>query len=295
MHVYQNHHLDSTMWNQYKPRVDDIVITTSIKSGTTWMQGIVGNLIFQEEPIPSDASLWPDKRWEPGNPIAALDAQTHRRFIKTHLALDGLPYYPDVKYIVVGRDARDVFMSYWNHYSSYTDAFYRKLNDEVPDRVGAPLPRCPQNIHECWHNWITRGWFAWESEGYPFWGNLHHTQSWWNYRHLDNLLFVHYADLLTDLAGEIKRIADFLDITTSNATVATVVERVSLTAMRRKAEESGAYTGFKGGPSTFFYKGTNGRWKDVLSAGELELYHAAVARELTPNCAVWLEVGRQAW
>jgi aryl sulfotransferase len=227
--------------------------------------------------------------------MAALDAQTHRRYIKTHLPLDGLPYSPDVKYIVVGRDARDVFMSYWNHYSSHTDAFYRLLNDELPGRVGAPLPRCPQDIHECWHNWITRGWFAWESEGYPHWGNLRHTQSWWNYRHLDNLLFVHYGDLLTDLTGEIERIADFLDITASVATIASVTERVSLTAMRREAEARGGATIFKGGAVTFFYKGANGRWKDVLSAAELDLYHAAVARELTPNCAAWLEAGRQAW
>ena len=41
---------------------------------------------------------------------------------------------------------------------------------------------------------------------------MHHIQSWWNYRHLPNILFVHYNDLKENLTGEIRRIADFLAI-----------------------------------------------------------------------------------
>ena len=59
---------------------------------------------------------------------------------------------------------------------------------------------------------MTRGWFEWETEGYPFWSVLHHAQSWWDYRHLPNILFVHYADLLADLEGGSRRIARFLEI-----------------------------------------------------------------------------------
>ena len=53
-HVYQNHHLDSTRWDVVTPRDDDIVISTSYKSGTTWTQWIVYNLIFlrDEQPPP---------------------------------------------------------------------------------------------------------------------------------------------------------------------------------------------------------------------------------------------------
>ena len=40
--------------------------------------------------------------------IERLENQTHRRFIKTHLPLDGIVYHPQIKYIVVGRDPRDV-------------------------------------------------------------------------------------------------------------------------------------------------------------------------------------------
>ena len=131
--------------------------------------------------------------------------------MKTHLPLDGLRYDRRLKYVYVGRDARDVFMSFWNHYGSYTEEAYARFND-TPGRVGAEIPRCPDDIHEVWRNWITRGWFEWETEGYPPWSNLRHAQSWWDYRHLPNILFVHYADLLADFEGETRRVAEFLEI-----------------------------------------------------------------------------------
>ena len=45
--------------------------------------------------------------------------------MKSHLAADGLRFFPQAKYIVVGHDTRDVFMSLFNHYSSYTDRMYQ--------------------------------------------------------------------------------------------------------------------------------------------------------------------------
>lgn len=228
--------------------------------------------------------------------FAELEAQTHRRFIKTHLALDGLLFFPQVKYIVVARDARDVFMSMWNHYSHYTDLQYENVND-TPGRVGPLFPRCPDDIHVFWRNWITRGWFGWESEGYPFWGNLHHTATWWDYRHLDNILFVHFADMLANLMGEIRRMADFLDISVTDEQLAMIGQKVTLAEMRDEAErtDSGLVLSFKGGAKTFYFKGINGRWKEVLSAEEEELYHRKAAEVLAHEGREWLENGRAAW
>jgi aryl sulfotransferase len=297
IHTYQNHHLDSTRWRLYRPREDDIIISTAYKSGTTWMQAIVLNLVFLGKEVPlllNKVSPWLDVRWRPvEETIGLIEAQQHRRFLKSHLALDGLPYYPRVKYIVVGRDARDVAMSLWNHYSNYKAKVYRQFN-ETPGLVGDPLPACPGDIHPFWHNWITRGWFAWESEGYPFWGNLHHTRTWWEFGHLDNILFVHYNDLLADVEGEITRVARFLDIDVREKDVASIAHAVSFSTMKEIADkmDPGAWKIWKNGGSTFFFKGTNGRWKGVLADAELELYRKTLSEVLPADCGRWLEQGR---
>src|SRR5262245_43774026 len=125
-HEYTSHVLiDSTRWHVYNHRPGDIVISTSYKTGTTWMQTIVANLLFQDGVFPGPVSMmspWLDMTLPPLDQVAqGLEAQQHRRFIKSHLALDGLPYFETAKYIVVGRDLRDVFMSIWNHHNGYSD------------------------------------------------------------------------------------------------------------------------------------------------------------------------------
>lgn len=295
-YTYQNHTLDSTRWQHFVPRQDDIIVATSYKSGTTWMLEIVHRLIFLDATPPPNQEYWIDARWNSlDQMMGELAAQDRQRLIKTHLPLDGLPYFPQVKYIVVGRDARDVFMSLWNHYAKYTQRFYILIND-TPGRVGARLPACPESIHEFWRNWITRGWFAWEREGYPFWSNLHHTQTWWDYRSLKNILFVHFNDLLLDLAGEIRRIAHFLGIVISEAAIVALVQAVSLPSMRREAETLYPNLGqfWQGGVQTFYFKGTNGRWKEILSEDELALYTETADQVLAPDCASWLAQGREA-
>ena len=297
-HIYQHHTLDSTVWGRFIPRADDIVIASAYKSGTTWTQAIVAHLILDTQSLPdlTAVSPWIDsQRNASGNVIEQLEAQRHRRFIKSHVALDGLPFHPQIKYIVLGRDGRDVFMSLWNHHSSYSEDFLQRI-DAAPGRVGPPMPRAPQDIHEFWRDWISKGSFEWETEGYPYWGNLHHTKTWWPYRTLDNVLFVHFNDLLADLSGEIRRIAQFLNIACSEEKLAEVAHAVTFSTMKRNAEAllPGAENVWKGGSRTFIFKGTNGRWRDVLTPEELAMYAAAVARVLPPACAAWLERGRAA-
>src|SRR5262249_47030162 len=144
--------------------------------------------------------------------LNALAEQTSRRFIKAHLPLDGLPYWDDVQYIAVSRDARDVFMSLLNHWSNYTDAVYTVVLNGLAGRVGDPFPRYEDDVHARWRDWIGRGWFDWESDGYPWWSHLHHLKTWWEFRHLPNIRLVHYADLLADLEGGMRSIADYLGL-----------------------------------------------------------------------------------
>jgi aryl sulfotransferase len=298
--VYQNHHLDSTRWEVYRPRQGDIIVTTSYKSGTTWTQQILHWLLYGDrDPMPElrELSPWVDARFmgttkeQMGELLEALPSP---RFVKSHLPLDGLPYYPEVKYLIVARDARDVFMSMFNHYSSYTDIAMGALNSE--DAPGDPIPKCPEDPRELWREWMTQGWFEWESEGWPMWSNLHHTQTYWDHRQLPNFLFLHYADMLADLEGAVRRIAAFAGISVSDAAVARTVENTTFANVRKRveatpAEEDPGNLFFEGGQRRFFFKGTNERWRGVLTEGDLALYEEAKARVLSPDCAAWLETG----
>lgn len=294
-HVYQNYHIDSTRWEHFVPRDDDIIIATSYKAGTTWMQNIVQHMIFldlEQRPV-HEISPWLDNCTPDLQEILErIGAQQHRRFLKTHLPLDGLLYFPRVKYIVVARDPRDVFMSLWNHYHNFTPDLIEKLNNPAT-LMGNPLPPCPADIHDFWRDWISKGWFAWENEGYPFWSNMRHVQTWWDYHHLPNILMVHFNDLLQDTSGQIRRIADYLDIEIPIYLLPEIVKAVSFEVMKNDAEKlvPGTNFSFKGGPQTFINQGTNGRWRDVLTEEELTMYAATLKRETSVDCALWLEHG----
>jgi aryl sulfotransferase len=295
---YRNHHLDSTRWDRFVARDDDIFVTTAYKAGTTWTQRILAALVLGPGTLPApmhELSPWIDARFMgPIEPLLeAVEAQRHRRFIKSHLAADGLRFFPQAKYIVVGRDTRDVFMSMFNHYSGYTEFMYMLFND--PDRPGPEFPRCPATPRELWPRWISEGWFDWEPDGWPLWSHHHHIATWWEVRDLPNVLFVHYDDLKADIETEMRRIATFCEIDVDEGTWPDLVAAVGLDAMRTEArgDDNPMSMVWEGGADRFFLHGTNGRWRDVLTDDDLALYEAA-ATTLDPTLRQWLEHGRHA-
>lgn len=57
----------------------------------------------------AEMSPWLDCRFPSDEEkLAVVAAQTHRRFIKSHLPVDALVFSPEAKYIYVGRDGRDI-------------------------------------------------------------------------------------------------------------------------------------------------------------------------------------------
>jgi aryl sulfotransferase len=294
--IYQNHHFDSTRWNYFEPRDDDIIVATSYKAGTTWTQAIVAHLLFPEgnfPAAPAEMSPWLDMRIMPLEVILnRLTAQKHRRFIKTHLPLDGMLYNEKFKYLYIARDAKDVFMSLWNHYTGMKDEFFMLMN-LLPGRQGDEFPRPPDDIHTFWRNWMTRGGFGWEADGWPYWSHLSNVQSWWDFRHLPNIQLFHYSDMLENTEREVRRMAAFLEIDVSESSWAGIIKAVSFTEMKRQGElyAPGGGHFWKGGANTFLHKGTNGRWRDILSKEEMALYDAACKRVLSHECREWLENG----
>lgn len=283
--TYRNHLLDSTRWERFVPREDDVVVVTPYKSGTTWMLNLVHRLIFLGIDAPPFHEQWIDCRFRQTahEMETEIEATTHRRYLKSHLALDGIPFHPQVSYIVVGRDPRDVFMSLWNHHHALVpqlDAFAA-----VPGRVGPPLPPPAHDVRDAWRDWMTRGWFEWEQEGYPFWGNLHHVESWWSVRERPNVLFVHFGELTSDLAAQIRRVAEFLGIPVSDEAIGRTVDDLRV----ERLEEQMARRDPAFARAFFRHRGRNGRWRDVLSPEDLELYERTAAELLPVDCRTWLE------
>ena len=283
--------VDSTRWNDFKFRADDVVIDTFGKSGTTWTQQIVGQLVLDAPDGVSAAgeSPWLDMRISPLDDLmAALEAQKHRRFIKTHLPVDALVFSPRAKYIYVGRDARDIVWSAYNHQAGFTQEALDAFN-EMPGRVGPRITHPPCDVRDYYLHFLEFDDFP----GFEFGGLWAHTQGWWNIRHLPNVLLVHFNDLKADMEHEIRRIARFLEVDVPESKWPLVLEHCSFDYMREAATKVEILDKFfEGGGRTFFHKGTNGRWKDVLSPAEIARCDDVAARYLTPDCALWLKTGK---
>jgi aryl sulfotransferase len=282
-----NHHMNSTVWNNFKFRDDDIVIVTYAKSGTTWMQQIVGQLIFDgdEDTDVARLSPWVDLRIMPPEVIAGLEQQTHRRFIKTHLPVDALVFSPKAKYIFIGRDGRDAAWSLFNHHINATEEYFEAFNN-TPGRVGPRLERGSGNVHEFY-----TGWF--DGDGHPYWPVWENIRSWWALRDLPNVKLIHFNDMKVDLPGSVRRIADFLKIKPDAAAFEKILAHCTFDYMKAHAELAAPRGGimWNGGAKTFINKGTNGRWRDTLSAAEVTAYEAKALKELGPVCAKWLARG----
>ena len=217
--------------------------------------------------------------------LPAVEAQTHRRFVKTHLPVDALVYSPKAKYIYIGRDGRDVLWSLYNHHSMGNDAMYHALNDS-PGRVGPPLERPSADIREYWHEWLDR-------DGFPYWSFWENVRTWWAIRNLPNILMVHFDVLKKRMPEEMRRIAAFLDIPIDESKWDAIVEHCGFDWMREHGEKIVPMGGvmWTGGIKTFIHKGTNGRWRETLSAAESAEYEARALAEVGPECAHWLATG----
>ena len=284
----QSHHFDSTIWNDVEFRDDDIIISTYAKAGTTWVQQIIAQLLFDgaEGLETAEMSPWMDLRVPPKEvKLPMIEAQTHRRFLKTHLPVDALVFSDKAKYVYIGRDGRDVLWSMFNHHTNANDAWYGALND-TPGRVGPPMEKPPETVTEYYQDWFNKDGHPW----WPFWENV---RSWWDIRDLPNVYMLHFANLKSDMPGEIRKLAEFLDIQVNEDTWDEVLLHCSFDYMKANATKSvplgGAF--WDGGAQTFIHKGTNGRWLDVLSDNDQSQYEARAVEELGDAGARWLMSG----
>ena len=285
--------MDSTYWNDFKFRDDDIIVATWAKAGTTWVQQIIAQFIFKAEidglPI-ADISPWLDFRLPPLEAkLPEIEAQAHRRFLKTHLPLDALVFSPKAKYIYVARDGRDCCWSMYNHHFYTNQILYDGLNS-LPNFGPVLEPPRTTDLREYYYDWFAKdGWPFW-----PFWENI---RSWWQARNLPNVHFIHFQNLKDDMTREMEKIGEFLGYDVNGITKGTwdkMVYQCTFEYMKDNATLSTPLGGsiFDGGAEVFVNKGTNKRWKDTLSQTDIEIYETRAIEELGEECAHWLATGQ---
>ncbi len=293
--------MDSHRWDDFPARPDDIIVATYPKCGTTWTQRIVDLLVFQS-PEPRQfgaASPWLDATFFAPHPVnlAVLEAQKHRRFIKSHLPFDALPVFQGVKYIHTVRDGRDACLSMHNHQLGFLPQARAMIDAQRPEgAAAAPITReTPADPREFFLHWMEsaeKG-SAEADTDLPF---CEFEQTYWRHRAEPNLLHVHYADLKADLEGEMRRIAAFLEIDTPDALMPRLVEAARFDTMRSQGEEMlpQLRMAFDHGSQRFLALGRNGRWKGVLTDADLARYDALVRSRLSEAHNAWIHNGRLA-
>lgn len=286
---YRSADEDSGRWTGFPFRQGDIVISTRSKSGTTWLQMICALLIFQEPDPPTplaELSPWLDWLGEPRDAVfAALAAQRHRRFVKTHTPLDGIPLDPRADYLVVARDPLDMAVSLY-HQSANLD------RDRIATLTGQNRPTGPRPARPALRDWLL-SWIdrevapADELDSLP--GVLWHLSDAWARRVEPNVLLVHYAELSADLSGQMGRIADRLGIKVPERRWPELVEAATFARMRANAtrlvpDRSGVLQS----QTAFFRRGGSGAGRELLSPDELARYRRRVARLGPPDLVSWL-------
>ncbi|MCA2212757.1 sulfotransferase domain-containing protein [Jidongwangia harbinensis] len=268
-------------------RDGDIVISTRSKSGTTWMQMICALLIFQTPRLPAPLptlSPWLDWLVEPRDEvIARLAAQPHRRFVKTHTPLDGVPIDPRATYIVVARHPLDLAVSLF-HQGANLDRQRLAALTGTPAGVERPAPP----VLDALLSWIDHDPApADELDSLP--GVMWHLSDAWRRRHEPNVLLVHYADLSADLDGEMRRIAARLGVPVPAETWPELVDAAGFSQMRARAGELAPDpAGVLKDRNAFFRSGRSGAGRDLLSDEQYAHYLDRTAALGPPDLRDWL-------
>lgn len=294
---YESYICDSARWEGFEHRSGDIVVTTPPKCGTTWMQ-MCCLVLLHGAALPdrlSSLSPWLDQTVARIDNVRALfEAQPHRRVIKTHTPLDGLPLSELATYVAVGRDPRDVAFSAGDHSHNMDADALRRLKDAAGLDDGPPIPPPrPDDPEEAFLQWVDDDTPV-ERFGSRLSFTVHHLRTVWARRNDANVELFHYADMRRDPEAELCRLAAVLDIDVPDDAWPALVEATSFESMKQHAEDAApnAVHSLWHDTGRFFAEGRQGSWRTLLSEDALARYERRLA-ELCPepDLRAWLHHG----
>ena len=294
---------DSGRWDGIGLRDGDIVIATPAKCGTTWMQMMCALVVFQTAELPgrlTDLSPWVDVLTVKAEDVhAQVAAQRHRRFMKSHTPLDGLPFGRLVTYITVARDPRDVALSWDDHFRNINldvllDARGEAIGfDDLADLYPGGLPAVPEDPIERFWRWVE---FDDDDDDkiIGLRGLLHHLRTFWDRRDEPNVLLFHYDDLRADLDGEMRRLSAALGVPVDEAMWPALVQAATFDEMRTRADDLApqvSIDNFWKDTTRFFESARKDGWRSFVDDAGLARYEARVADLADPEFAAWVHHG----
>ncbi|MBO6701097.1 MAG: sulfotransferase domain-containing protein [Pseudomonadales bacterium] len=278
--TYKGPVTDTDRWEKFQYRPDDIFICTPPKCGTTWTQALVAMVIFEgadHGEKPGVISPWIDADLAPLDEYLRLvDNQTHRRFIKTHTPLDGIPHHNECQYLVVMRDPRDALFSMMNHQDNMSN-----------EEIAATL--LTRDGHEIDH-WIDGSLDPTYFDHQTIETHTHFLKTYWDYRDLPNVHLLHYYDLKQDLRGHIAKLGDILDVSLDGQQLDEMTDAGTFENMQKKGDQyaPAAGTGLWKHENSFFATGKNSQWREKMTEEQLNRLDARVNQLLSEAQKAWL-------
>ena len=298
---YRHPVYDSARWEGFQFRERDIVISTPPKCGTTWMQTLCAMLVLDavqfDRPL-AEISPWLDMQTHQlAAVVRGLEAQQHRRLIKTHTPLDGLPYDDRVTYLCVGRDPRDVALSFEHHLANLDMTAFMTARaaavglDDLADFGPPPAAPSADPAERFW-TWVYDDDDS-AAMGPTLAAILHHLATFWHLRSQHNVALFHYSDLLADLPGQLQRLSDALEIPVTHARLQQFAAAATFDRMRERADDLVPDAGNRIWRSNrdFFHRGRSGQWTTLLDGDDLRRYHQRVADLVPADLATWSHSG----
>jgi hypothetical protein len=324
--VYRSGMSDNRRWDALELREGDIVISAPSKCGVTWTQRLISLLVFDGPDLPgpfSTVSPWLDRTIRPiEEVVATLDAQEHRRFIKTHTPLDGLVLDDRVTYIGLGRDPRDAAMSELHQWDNMNHTNpnrmqprHEALPGAFPDGIAPPRSAAPdadrdRSPAEAFRDWMEGPIMPPERMRFaPPVGTglmppakhmgslanvLHHFGTVWSRRHMPNVAMFHYADYRVDLVSELIRLAQVLGIELGTERAEELAKHATLNSMRARASDLAPESteGIWRSNERFFRSGGRGEWQEFFTERVYRRYYDRINQLAPPDLLAWAHEGR---
>jgi len=269
----------------------DIVVADPFKAGTTWTQRIIQQILSngdEKDAGLSDTSPWLDSSWgDHAEMLRVLKEQREagiRRVIKSHVPADALPIAAAARYVFVGRNGKNLGISFYNYLKNFSEATMSTINRIHAEWSSDHVPLViPDDLQVFFDRWL-------DTDGYGCCDLFDVMKSWWEHRNEPNVLLVHYGQLRGDLVAPIGRLAEFLSIDPWSLRTDAIVEHCSFDYMSARAEKMAPFGGgHMSSAKAFFDKGLKRDYRSELTTAQIERFDRIALEKLGKDCAHWLE------